>query len=101
MDKILHVSNSASCQLSNVVGPQTKQTICGVDLERVSFFLISPNHVYIGIISYNGKVSVSINIDSSTGIDPSELSKLWVSEYEAFKEELKQIPGDFVKVPRF
>lgn len=72
-----------------------------MDIERVAFFLISPNHVYVGIISYNGKVSVTINIDSSTGIDPQQLSKHWVSEYQGLKDELAAIKEDYVKAPRF
>mmetsp|Transcript_1815 Transcript_1815/g.2419 ORF Transcript_1815/g.2419 Transcript_1815/m.2419 type:complete len:93 (+) Transcript_1815:50-328(+) len=78
--------------LSNVPGPRNEVTICGKVVDDLQFFMFSPLGLYLGLISYNGKVSMSIAMDSAIG-DPKELGQFWDSEFNKFAEECAEYPG--------
>jgi hypothetical protein len=91
VDFAFRASNIATCMLSNVPGPQQKVHLGGVALENMEFYLFGPVGVYFGILSYNGKVSVTANMDSKIGADPHKLVDLFPV---AFEEIYKAICGD-------
>mmetsp|Transcript_11069 Transcript_11069/g.14419 ORF Transcript_11069/g.14419 Transcript_11069/m.14419 type:complete len:501 (+) Transcript_11069:167-1669(+) len=83
----LNVANKATVQLSNVAGPGKAVSIAGYTIDEMAFQLFSPLGLYLGIISYNGQVSCSINADSSLG-DPEEIAKHWKVEFDALYDEV-------------
>jgi len=44
-------------------------------------------------MSYNGKVSLGINVDPQLNQDPKELAKHWKSSFEKLYEETMAYPG--------
>jgi len=99
LDQLLNAANLTSGQLSNVPGPQTRVHIAGVPVTSLQFNLFTPVGFYFGILSYDGVVSASVNLDSSLGIDPKDLAKHWKSEFEKMKEEINHLPPGPVKPP--
>lgn len=82
------VANTSTLQLSNIPGPQSQLFLGDIALDDMRFFLFAPFGLYIGILSYNGKVHVSINMDSELGVKPSEIINHWMAEFENLKELL-------------
>mmetsp|Transcript_12584 Transcript_12584/g.14433 ORF Transcript_12584/g.14433 Transcript_12584/m.14433 type:complete len:494 (-) Transcript_12584:86-1567(-) len=94
----LNVANKSTVQLSNVAGPSKAVSIGGYVVDDMAFQLFSPLGLYVGIISYNGTVSCSINIDSTLG-DPALIAKHWKSEFDSLYEEVMAHEG-ILKAPR-
>ena len=46
--------------LSNVPGPQSTVWLCGEAVDDLMFYTFVPLGVYIGVISYAGKVSTGV-----------------------------------------
>ena len=98
LDQLLSFGSQATCQLSNVPGPSASVKLAGVTVLEQYFALISPVGAYIGLLSYAGMVSMSVNLDAGTGGDAELLAQLWNSEWEKLKEEVDKFP-DTVPVP--
>ena len=91
LDVAFSASNIATCCLSNVPGPQQLIHLAGAAVENVEFYLFGPIGVYIGVFSYNGAVSITVNADTKVGADPSHLCRLFV---QAFEEIYKDVCGE-------
>ena len=79
--------------VSNVPGPQEKVHLAGQGLDDLMFFLFSPLNVYLGIITYNGKVSVGVNFGAELKQDPAQLAKHWKSAFEVLYEDTMAYEG--------
>jgi len=75
------VASTATFTLSNVAGPQEKVTLAGYEVDDLAFQLIAPLGIYIGILTYAGEVSMSVNMRSELG-DPSEILKHWDGSFQ-------------------
>ena len=83
MSILAESANIATIMASNVPGPQAPIKFAGVTVRTQYYFLLSLTSLYIGILSYNGRVSMSVNIDASVGVDPRDLTKHWKPSFDA------------------
>lgn len=93
LDKVVQLNAKTTAMLSNVPGPQEKVHLAGKGLDDLMFFLFSPLNVYLGIITYNGKVSVGINFGAELKQDPAKLAKHWKSAYSMLYEDAMAYEG--------
>uniref|UniRef100_A0A7S3PM23 Diacylglycerol O-acyltransferase n=1 Tax=Aplanochytrium stocchinoi TaxID=215587 RepID=A0A7S3PM23_9STRA len=84
--------NQTTAMLSNVPGPQHTAYLGGHKVQDLQFGLYSGNGLYLGLISYDGKVSCGICMDDQLG-EPNQLAKHWKSEFEALYEETMKHEG--------
>jgi hypothetical protein len=91
VDVAFNAQNIATCMLSNVPGPQQQVHLAGAALDNMEFYLFSSVGVYVGIFSYNGKVSCTANMDEKIGADPHDFVKLFPT---AFEEIYNGVCGD-------
>jgi hypothetical protein len=61
----VQASNLTTAQLSNVPGPATQVSLGGQKILDLTFSLFTPVGMYFGVLSYNGVVTASVNLDSS------------------------------------
>ena len=94
LDQTLQLASSATAQLSNVAGPQERIHLAGAVVDDLMFYLFSPLGIYLGLLSYDGKVSAGINVDGSLGVDPKEIAKHWVPMFEALYEETMKLAAE-------
>lgn len=78
---VLNLANKCTAQLSNVPGPSSQVSVAGHAVDDLTFQLFSPVGLYLGLITYNGTLSCSINADASVA-DPKELAKHWMPAFE-------------------
>jgi len=97
--QLLNLANKATAQISNVAGPQDVAHLAGVEVDDLMFYLFSPLGMYIGILTYNGKLSVAISLDSTIG-DPNMLAKHWNVEFEKLFDEAMAIDEETIFQPR-
>lgn len=83
MDIVLDIYGKVSFMLSNVPGPQTAAYLGGKMISDMSFYSISPLGLYVGIVSYNGKVSCGVVTSRSCEPRPDSIASLWVESFEA------------------
>jgi hypothetical protein len=84
---VLNLANKCTAQISNVAGPVSVVRLSGFEVDDLSFQLFSPVGLYLGLITYNGMLSCSINADASVA-DPSELTKHWMPAFEELFESI-------------
>merc|ERR1712125_74592 len=77
-----------SATLSNVAGPRVMVSMFGKVVQDMTFYAYAPIGLYLGLISYAGKVSVSIVSDSDIMTDANELGKHWRPEFDALRAEV-------------
>ncbi len=56
----------------------------------VHFYLFVPIGIYCGMISYDGRVSFTVNADSSTQTQPAVITRIWGEEFDKLYEEVSQ-----------
>lgn len=88
----LNIGNKCTALLSNVAGPTSEVTMADNVLEDISFSLYSPLGLYLGLITYNGMLSCSVNADASIP-DPEELAKHWIPAFEELYNEITSYEG--------
>ncbi len=97
--QLTNVASKATAQISNVPGPQSTVYMCGVPIDDMRFLLYSPLSFYIGILTYDGKLSCSVCLDSALA-DPALIAKHWMTEFDKFfssaKEEVKKYPDGVI-----
>lgn len=101
LDTVLGVANQGTAQLSNVPGPSEPIFLAGAKVEDLAFNLFTPVGLYFGLVSYNGKVTASMNVDGSSACDPKLLAKHWNLEFEALKQEVEAFGDQPIHVPRY
>jgi len=74
--------------ISNVPGPQVEVRMCGARVTNMSFYLFSLLGTYAGVLSYAGKVTASMNMDASIGVDPADVLKYWGPSFDSIFEEM-------------
>eukprot|EP00927_Polykrikos_kofoidii_P069657 TRINITY_DN65213_c0_g1_i1.p1 TRINITY_DN65213_c0_g1~~TRINITY_DN65213_c0_g1_i1.p1 ORF type:complete len:477 (-),score=69.32 TRINITY_DN65213_c0_g1_i1:91-1521(-) len=82
MDAVLDIYGKCTAMLSNVMGPASEAKFCGQPLDDLSFYALSPIGLYLGILSYNGKVRLGVVIDQACEPDASKLTGEWVDAFE-------------------
>lgn len=93
MLKMLHrLVTKSTAQLSNVPGPQKAIYLLGRKVEDINFYLFAPIGLYMGLLTYNGKVYLSLNMDATLEADPKEMAKHWKQQYLVLKKELNKYP---------
>lgn len=98
---VLQAANKATGQLSNVAAPSRPCKIAGAHVTDMSFLLFSPLALYLGILSYNNKVSASICIEANLGVDPNEIAKHWKTQFDSFYDEVMAQEGDIPQKRRW
>lgn len=92
LNSMLNLVNKVTCMLSNVPGPQQAIHLTGVEVTDMNFYLFSPVGLYLGLMSYNGSVSLSINMDETLNLNPEDLTKHWAVQYQKLKDEVAEYP---------
>lgn len=97
-DAVLNLAAKATAQISNVPGPQQVATLGGHELDDMRFLLNSPLGFYVGLLTYNGKLSASFCLDSKLP-EPELLAKHWLPEFEKWEAHAKAqaVDGKIVK----
>ena len=80
------------CMLSNVPGPPTAAFLCGERIEEMMFYSFVAIGTYVGVLSYNGKVSVGISSAPSLEPDVSRIAKHWKPAYEEMLAAARHLP---------
>jgi diacylglycerol O-acyltransferase len=97
--QLTNVAAKATAQISNVPGPQSTVYMAGTPVDDMRFLLYSPLSFYVGILTYDGKLSCSVCLDSALA-DPTLIAKHWMTEFERFfasaKEEAKKYPDGVI-----
>jgi len=57
-------------------------------LQNFEFFLFSLIQCYVGIFSYNGEVSCTVNLDKQVKADPQLLANLFAKSFEDIYKEV-------------
>jgi hypothetical protein len=96
VDLLMKIGAQTHCMLSNVQGPPEKVALLGHTVEDITFALYSGCGLYMGLLSYAGKISVCICLDSELG-DANNIAKHWKSEFESLYSEVMAHDGP---VPR-
>jgi hypothetical protein len=65
----LETIRKPSCIISNVMGPPIECKLAGYSVDSISFLVSSAIGLYVGLISYNGKVTISFATDELAKID--------------------------------
>jgi len=99
---LAHVLQQTTGQLSNVQGPTHQVTVGGYPLKDLRFSVWGVQSLYVGLISYNGRISLSINMDEESG-PASAFASNWTTEFNALYEETMaaaaKSPDGFVPAP--
>ncbi|GBG28658.1 O-acyltransferase WSD1 [Hondaea fermentalgiana] len=96
----LGVGTLATGQLSNVVAPQEAVHICGARVDDMSFVLLAPTSLYMGLLSYNGFVNCAICLNGDLPADPSKVVRHWGEVFADFEREVLAHDGDLISRPR-
>lgn len=86
----LKMATKASMMLSNVPGPQQLCHLAGIPIQDISFYLVAPTGTYLGVLSYNGTVTLTANFDETLGIVPDEFLKHWETSFDALKKNIEE-----------
>lgn len=97
LKQIVKATTRATLMLSNVPGPQQPVYIKGKEVEEIDFFLSAPIGTYMGVFTYNGKVTLSVNSDKDLDYDPEDLVKHWTQAFATLKEDVEKYED---KVPK-
>ena len=89
---LLDVYGKATALLSNVPGPQSQVYLCGSPLDDLMFYSFVPLGVYIGVISYHGKVSTGVCCVPECEPDASQIAKHWKSAVEELLAASRTLP---------
>lgn len=81
-DLVLDLYGKVTVMLSNVPGPQTPVSLAGQPLADMSFYALTPLGLYMGLVSYNGKISCGVAVSKSCEPDARTISDLWVPSFE-------------------
>mmetsp|Transcript_265 Transcript_265/g.281 ORF Transcript_265/g.281 Transcript_265/m.281 type:complete len:256 (+) Transcript_265:3-770(+) len=95
-DLSLRITSKATFMLSNVAGPQEVVHLAGYEIEDLAFQLMSPANMYLGLISYAGNVTMSVNMNEELG-DPEEIVQYWNSCFEELQQIIMEHEGTITK----
>ncbi|GBG28657.1 Hypothetical Protein FCC1311_017091 [Hondaea fermentalgiana] len=96
----LGVGDLATGQLSNVAAPQTPVHIAGARVDDMSFVLLAPTSLYMGLLSYNGQVNCAICLNGELEADPKDVVRSWGTVFDEFESEVLAYDGDLIPRPR-
>jgi hypothetical protein len=76
------VTTKASLYLSNVQGPRERISMAGSELDSLSFYVFTALGCYVGLISYDGKMSANVVMDATIDVKPSDVCRNWTTQFE-------------------
>jgi len=80
---ILDQFGKVTAMLSNVMGPTSQVSFVGQPINDMSFYVLVPIGLYIGLFTYNGRCTASVCIDDTTGeSDGNNLAELFPAAFE-------------------
>jgi len=82
LDLALDQYGKVSCMLSNVMGPSEPAYFGGQLIEDLAFYALAPLGLYIGLVSYRGRINCGFAVRSTCEPDVSNLTKLWAPAFE-------------------
>lgn len=80
--------STCTAMLSNVAGPQTEVALAGQPVDELCFYTLTPQGVYVGVLTYNGAVTATFAIDEGCETDVKKLTKHWGTEFDLLYEEV-------------
>lgn len=103
--KLLHkiVADSygkVTVMLSNVPGPSDEVALCGQPIDDMMFYAFAPIGCYLGVISYNGIVSLGVVTARSGESDASRLAKHWSPAFRKLKLAVDAARASDLRPPR-
>ncbi|CAJ1405659.1 unnamed protein product [Effrenium voratum] len=87
---LLDAFGKVTAMLSSVMGPTEEVQMFGQALKDLSFYAMPPLGVYIGILTYNGRVKVSITTDMEAETEPKRLGDCWEAAMDKLAEAAKR-----------
>lgn len=90
LDVLFDAFAATTAMLSNVPGPQQQVKLMGNTIKDLNFFALPPIGIYLGILSYNGGVSLGVVTDSKTCDDPVRLTKHWALAWQDMQKCVSQ-----------
>ena len=82
----------ATAMLSNVPGPPSAAFLCGQELDDLMFYAFAPLGVYIGCITYNGKLTAGFCCAPDLEPQPSKIAKHWRPAFETLLAAARALP---------
>ena len=77
--------------ISNMMGPTHQASIGGYIIDDFSFYGTAPGQgFYLGIISYNSRVRISVSMDRSVEANPGEFKDCLEWAYDQLKKDVDQ-----------
>lgn len=101
--KLIRNVNLNTCLLSNNKGPTNKASFAGYAVDDLHFVAQGSVGLYVGILTFAGKLHVTLTKDDRTTADIEELRELIEQCYEELEDALKDVDPehplefDFVK----
>merc|ERR1712176_558391 len=92
--KFLNFYATSTAVVSNVPGPKDTVFLGGKEVKDFEFLLSSPKGCYIGLLSYNGTISVCISLEETTLLEPEVFCKCWQQEFDALYDEVMSHEGE-------
>jgi len=89
---IREMNFKATLVMSNVSGPPDRASISDNEITDIMFYGIGPVPLYVGFLTYNGKVKCGIVADSKLP-NPSRIARHWQHEMKALWSEVNEMPG--------
>eukprot|EP00929_Paragymnodinium_shiwhaense_P063973 TRINITY_DN3200_c0_g1_i1.p1 TRINITY_DN3200_c0_g1~~TRINITY_DN3200_c0_g1_i1.p1 ORF type:complete len:479 (-),score=104.98 TRINITY_DN3200_c0_g1_i1:489-1925(-) len=86
----LDAYGKVTAMLSNVVGPSSQVNFAGQPVEDIGFNVFAPLGMYLGFISYRGRMSCSISMHAENEPNPSNMSRLWLNSFRMLQRAAEQ-----------
>uniref|UniRef100_A0A7S2ULI2 Diacylglycerol O-acyltransferase n=1 Tax=Attheya septentrionalis TaxID=420275 RepID=A0A7S2ULI2_9STRA len=86
--------------ISNVIGPQYESSMAGYALNDINFTVTYPGGLYCGVLTYNGKMRISLILDKLTDGNVTTLRNCLESAYEDLKTAVLEETGQIAAPSR-
>ena len=86
-DAVLDTFGNFTMMMSNVQGPQSTAYFNGQPIVDLTFLAFSPIGAYAGLLSYDGKVSLTVSTVATREKRPQDITKHWKTEFDALYNE--------------
>merc|ERR1719323_2051144 len=79
--------------LSNIVGPAETAYLAEQPIDQISFYALVPLGFYIGVVSYNNKISCGVTLRTECEPDVTRITKKWVPAFEHLRDKVLGFPA--------
>ena len=87
----IKVATKSSVYLSNVQGPRQRISMAGSELDSLSFYVFTDLGCYVGLISYDGKMSANVSMDATISIKPKDVCRQWTKQFELLEAAVAEM----------